>query len=342
MKTISVIIPVYGVEPYLRRCLDSVAAQTCRDLEILLVDDGSPDGCPAICDEYAAGDSRFRVIHKENGGLSDARNAGLAAATGEYIGFVDSDDWLEPDMYERLAEALERTGSEVAVCNFRCADERLEEPPITGVDRETILDRDGAVRLLLRDKQLQNYVWNKLYAAALWDGVRFPAGKAFEDIDTTWRVLDRAQRTVLIPYVGYNYFVRSGGIVQSRSIQNEIDCVEQGLARYEALIGRFPECAAAMESGILHTINKVWGLAWENRALVKERYGQKMARFAAFAREHLSSYAPEEPLGITGRLTLRLLPYARPWAYGLAHALNRLYLWKHPSPEREGGADEHP
>ena len=101
---ISVIVPVYKVEPYLRKCLDSIVGQTYQNLEIILVDDGSPDGCGAICDEYAAQDKRVRVIHKANGGVSSARNAGLTAATGEWIGWVDSDDWIEPDMYERMLE----------------------------------------------------------------------------------------------------------------------------------------------------------------------------------------------------------------------------------------------
>ena len=113
-ETISVIVPVYKVEPYLRECVDSIINQTYKNLEIILVDDGSPDNCGAICDEYAAKDSRVRVIHKENGGVSSARNAGIEAATGDYIGFVDSDDWIEPDMYENLLESLQRENAEIA------------------------------------------------------------------------------------------------------------------------------------------------------------------------------------------------------------------------------------
>ena len=321
-ETISVIIPVYGVEPYLRRCLDSVLAQTWRALEIILVDDGSPDGCPAICDEYAAADPRVRVIHKKNGGLS--------RATGEWVGFVDSDDWLDPEMFERLYDAARRGEADMAVCNYCTVDDRAAERKIGGVEEELLLGRDDALRLLLRDKSFQNYVWNKLFRTEHWRDIRFPVGRAFEDIDTTWRLVDR--RVALVPFVGYYYLVRGSGIVQSQSIKNEIDCVEQGLARYEALRDRYPECARLMEDNILKTINKVWGLAWVNRDAVGSDYQPRMERFAAFARQHLQGYTPDEPLGITGRLTLRLLPYPRRWAYRLAHALHSVYLWKHPLP----------
>lgn len=331
-EKISVIIPIYNVEEYLRRCLDSVLGQTYQNLEIILVDDGSPDGCPAICDEYAARDPRIRVIHKPNGGLSDARNAGLDIAAGQWIGFVDSDDYLSTEMYEKLMEAMARTGSDMAVCNYCFTDGEKTALASSGVEEELVFERDDAIRLLLEDGKFQNYVWNKLYRAEYWRDIRFPVGKAFEDIDTTWRLVDRARRVVLTPFVGYYYLVRKTGIVQSKKIKNEIDCVEQGLSRYAALIGRFPECGKQMQGSILHTITKVWGIAWENRALVREKYQPTMEKFAAFAREHLEAAAPEEKLGITGRLTLRLLPYARTWAYWLAHMLHRVYLLRHPEP----------
>ena len=114
---ISVIVPVYKVEPYLRKCLDSIINQTYRNLQIILVDDGSPDNCGAICDEYASKDSRIEVIHQENGGVSAARNAGLKLAAGDYIGWVDSDDWIEPDMYAYMLENMQKYEADIAVCS---------------------------------------------------------------------------------------------------------------------------------------------------------------------------------------------------------------------------------
>ena len=126
---ISVIVPVYKVEKYLKRCVDSILAQTYTCLEVILVDDGSPDGCPAICDEYAREDRRVRVIHKENGGLSDARNAGIDAAKGKFLGFVDSDDYVHPRFYELLLQALKEEGADIAGCDVKkvCKTEKIEE-----------------------------------------------------------------------------------------------------------------------------------------------------------------------------------------------------------------------
>ena len=118
-ELISVIIPIYNVEAYLDECIASVIAQTYSNLEIILVDDGSPDNCPQMCDEWAAKDSRIRVIHKENGGLSDARNAGIDIATGEYIAFVDSDDWIVPEMYEKMLAALKTENAATCAWNMR-------------------------------------------------------------------------------------------------------------------------------------------------------------------------------------------------------------------------------
>ena len=119
MDTISVIVPVYNIEGYLGKCIDSIIAQTYKDLEIILVDDGSSDHCGAICDKYAKKDNRIKVIHKPNGGLSDARNHGIEAATGSYLGFVDGDDYIEPQMYEKLHNALVENDAEMSICSFR-------------------------------------------------------------------------------------------------------------------------------------------------------------------------------------------------------------------------------
>ena len=116
-ERISVIVPVYKVEPYLRKCLDSIVNQTYRNLEIILVDDGSPDNCGRICDEYAERDKRIRVIHQKNGGVSSARNEGLKIASGDWIGWVDSDDWIEPDMFEYLLENAKKSKADIAVCS---------------------------------------------------------------------------------------------------------------------------------------------------------------------------------------------------------------------------------
>lgn len=124
MDLISVIVPIYKVEAYLNRCVESIVRQTYTELEIILVDDGSPDGCPALCDEWAGKDKRIKVIHKSNGGLSDARNAGMRAAEGNYISFVDSDDWIAPEFYRLLLEAMRETGSDIAACKIQRSEKQ--------------------------------------------------------------------------------------------------------------------------------------------------------------------------------------------------------------------------
>ena len=162
MALISVIVPIYGVEKYLNKCVESLIGQTYKVLEIILVDDGSKDNCPTLCDEWAKKDSRIKVVHKENGGLSDARNAGLPYATGEYISFIDSDDYIEPTFYERLFAAIEEAGAEIAECGTRYVDECGNELKIRQ-SQDGCFDTLTALKMLIQEKGLYQTVWNKLY-----------------------------------------------------------------------------------------------------------------------------------------------------------------------------------
>ncbi len=209
---ITVIVPVYKVEDYIHRCVESLLKQTYRNLEIILVDDGSPDGCPAICDNYAAIDERVKVIHKKNGGLSDARNVAIDVATGKYIGFVDSDDYIQNDMYEKLISAAKETEADIVVCGHYVEQGNkltMEEAP-----RDTIQILSGveAQLLLLQDKAMKNYAWNKLYLRTLFEGVRYPVHRNFEDIATTYLLFDKAKKICWIPEYLYFYQIREDSI----------------------------------------------------------------------------------------------------------------------------------
>ena len=148
---ISVIVPVYKVEAYLDRCVQSIVDQTYRNLEIILVDDGSPDNCPAMCDAWAEKDSRIRVIHKENGGLSDARNAGMAVTAGEFVGFVDSDDSIAPEMYQMLLERMNADGSDIAACGVEMVFEDGSPARLLTKSGNCILNRDAAMEAVIRE-----------------------------------------------------------------------------------------------------------------------------------------------------------------------------------------------
>ncbi len=228
---ISVIVPVYNVEPYLPGCLDSILSQTYRDLEILLIDDGSTDRGGTICDEYAAKDPRIRVFHTENRGLSAARNRGLDEAKGEYVGFVDSDDRIEPDMYEYLLEAAERTGADVVECGAfkefpeRTAERKRESREMSGPE---------AVLALLQG-ELADGVWDKLYRRRCFDRIRFPEGRVFEEVATTWRVFATVERVCSIPEAKYHWLQREGSLSCPRNMRSLAGYWRSHYERYESL-----------------------------------------------------------------------------------------------------------
>lgn len=216
---ISVVIPVYNVQNYVRKCIESVIRQTYTRLEILVVDDGSTDDSGRICDEMAAAETRIQVFHTPNGGLSAARNVGIDHATGEYIAFVDSDDWIEPDMYDFLYRQIVNYDADISVCShyidkggkIRC--KRQVNYPI-------LCNRDEAMEMLMTDKILHNYAWDKLYRRSLFDGLHYPVGILYEDIAFTYKVMYRTQRVLVYALPKYHYTVRPGSIVSARYTVN--------------------------------------------------------------------------------------------------------------------------
>ena len=249
---ISVIIPVYKVELYLDRCLESVTSQSYSNLEIILVDDGSPDNCPAMCDAWAAKDSRIKVIHKPNGGLSDARNAGMAVAAGEYISFIDSDDWIEPEMLERLLSALQKDNSDIAACTVRMVWEDGSPDKLLTVQKNAVLDKNMAQKELLSERLLKQPVWYKLYRRELISDIPFEVGKQHEDVFWSYQVVGRAKQVSLIDYIGYNYFQRGGSIMGSGYSLKNLDAIEAYERRYQYLAEHSPELEQRARVGI-HT-----------------------------------------------------------------------------------------
>ena len=209
MKKISVIIPVYGVEKYLDKCVESVASQTYKNLEIILVDDGSPDNCPAICDEWAKKDSRIVVVHKENGGLSSARNAGIDVATGEYVGFVDSDDYISQDMYEKLL-SLCKEKNILANSHFARVSEKGAEtlPKTPHKDGGEITAEDYLEELLLHIGDVS--VCTKLFHREVIGNIRFEENKLNEDLLFMLDIISKIDKVVFSNKVGYYYLSRKG------------------------------------------------------------------------------------------------------------------------------------
>ena len=204
-ELISVIVPVYKVEKYLKRCVESIVNQTYRNLEIILVDDGSPDRCGEMCEQFAHEDDRIKVIHKENGGLSDARNAGLEIYKGSYVVFVDSDDWLDADMIEILYKTLKKNKADIAECSYRnyfcdCIKEETE------CNAEIVVgNSEFALESMLDWKYFKPNAWNKLYKRSVIADIRYPKGKLHEDEFTTYKYIYNAERLVYVDVSKYNY-----------------------------------------------------------------------------------------------------------------------------------------
>lgn len=220
-EKVSVIVPIYKVEKYLDRCVHSILNQTYKNLEIILVDDGSPDNCPQMCDAYAKQDERIRVIHKENGGLSDARNAGLDIASGAYISFVDSDDWIHHQMIEILVNMIEQKQCEIAICQSQYAYESKEykdslyESKSIAEQARMITRKVSQYDYFDKSDQRNAYTvaWNKLYHRRLFDKIRYPKGKVHEDEFTTFKLLYEAEGITWTDTVLYYYFVREDSIM---------------------------------------------------------------------------------------------------------------------------------
>lgn len=231
-KKISVVIPIYNTEKYLETCLKSVMNQTWKNLEIILVDDGSRDQSGEICDTYAKKDPRIVVIHKENGGLSSARNAGINVATGEYIGFVDSDDWISETMYEHLMQAVEHTGASVAVCSMKEMSEYTKVDVPYG--EEMLLSAREAIGRFF-NRLISESVCDKLYKRSLFESLRFSEGEINEDTVVAYRIMAGCGQAVQVDSREYFYRKRQGSITKS-GYSDKFRMVEKHLEEIQTLV----------------------------------------------------------------------------------------------------------
>lgn len=244
-KKISIIIPVYKVELYLEESVKSVLNQTYQNLEIILVDDGSPDKCPEICDKLAKEDSRIKVIHKENGGLSSARNAGLDIATGDYILFVDSDDTINPQMCEILLNNLIDTNADVSMCSMKKI-QSIDNPKDKQYNLESIkyqiFENDEVFSLLFNKKvQMISAAWAKLYKKEIFDNIRFPLGKIHEDEATIHEILAECNKAVYVELPMYNNLQRGDSITGEAFNKKRLNALDALKQRVEFVKNKKPQ-----------------------------------------------------------------------------------------------------
>lgn len=238
---ISVVVPIYNVEDYLNRCVTSLVNQTYKNLEIILVDDGSPDSCPKICDEWAHKDSRIIVVHKVNGGLSDARNAGFNVASGELIAFIDSDDWIDIDAFEKMYNRLLEDDSDVVSCGVKWVSEDGSLINEVSVKDEEVFDTHSAMSEIIVDGKLKQHVWNKLYKRKLIEDIPFEKGKYHEDVFWSYQVFGRAQKVSLMKESFYNYVQRSNSIMGESYSVKRLDALDAMKQRCEFVRVNFPD-----------------------------------------------------------------------------------------------------
>ena len=268
---ISVIVPIYNVEPYLAKCIDSILNQTYKDFELLLVDDGSPDNCPAICDEYAKKDSRITVIHKQNGGLSDARNAALEIAKGEFVTFVDSDDFIAPNALQLLMEAAVENNSDVVISTkFECFTDKIV-CKCSEIEESIVVDSENALELIFCNNTRWE-AWGTLYKRDLFKKERFPVGKLYEDIATIPKIILNAENICFIDASIYYYFVRTGSIMDGSKTTVKIDLLEVCMDLVWTMNKEIKDkqCLYNINAGILMELCSRVDLAEKNYDLNKE------------------------------------------------------------------------
>lgn len=261
---ISIIVPVYGVEKYLDRCVESIISQSYTNLEIILVDDGSPDTCPQLCDAWALKDNRIKVIHQPNGGLSAARNSGMKVATGEFIYFVDSDDSIAKNLCEKAIEVFKQYQVDIVIFDCEKITENGKLLGGTEIIQNQVLPSKKAIEELVIGN-LCDYAWNKVYRAYVFNGIWFPEKRCFEDAAVMYKVFFNANQIYTLNEKLYFYLQRSGSIISSMNIRLLEDLYQARKERYCELKAIYPEIAnKALHKAVLGAVSLYDRSLWES------------------------------------------------------------------------------
>lgn len=257
IKLVSVIIPIYNVEQFLKQCVTSVINQTYDNLEIILVDDGSPDNCGKICDNFAQKDDRIKVIHKVNGGLSDARNAGIDVATGDYITFIDSDDFILPNMIDCLMKIIIKENIDMVQCDFiRSKSNFVDEVYQNQNSYKYKIFRKNKMDAYLKERKIDTMACGKIYKRSLFGQIRYPLGKLHEDVYTTYKLIHEAGSVAVTDYVGYVYRIAENSITTSKFFPKKLDSVFGEIERAEFIKKNYPGLCKQAYSGIIYACNQ--------------------------------------------------------------------------------------
>lgn len=316
---ISIIVPVYNVEKYLRKCLDSIIHQTYKELEIILIDDGSTDCSGAICDEYATKDNRIRVVHQINGGLSDARNTGLGICRGEYFGFVDSDDWIASDMYEVLANFAMNEDLDVAMCGVTDIwPNHIDKTPtfspviLTNIDdiiSEIFVNQRGGTGIP---------VWNRIYRSCLFKDIKFEKGRYYEDGYYLLKWIERTHRFGRLSDCKYFYLHREGSITDISCHSRQIDDFKKAYEdNFNYIKVHFPNSIQAGECRLFFTYRAILNLIGNSDILYSEKIG-------TFFRKNLLHIWKNPCVKIKNKLIFTLIGVRVSWYYSIRRYYRRL------------------
>lgn len=276
---ISIIIPVYNVEEFIKRCIDSVLKQTYKNFELILVDDGSNDKSGIICDHYKKNDSRIKVIHKENGGLSDARNVGIDVCVGKFITFIDSDDYVEPEYIETLYKAILKENSEISICSYQSIYENgtiLKQ----NENYNKVLTAKQTLEEMLYQTNFNVSAWAKMYKKTLFDNIRYPKGKIFEDAFTTYKLVMLSDKISVNLKIKYNYMIRCNSILTSEFSIDKLMLIDAYKEMGENILKKYPDLVYAVKRAETYAyISSLRQMLYiENRLKDKEKEFQKQIR----------------------------------------------------------------
>lgn len=323
---ISVILPVYNVEQYLPRCMESLFRQTWKNLELVLVDDGSREECAALCDEYGRRDARVAVYHKTNGGLSDARNYGIRKSRGEYITFVDSDDYVDPDYVEYLYNLIEQYGTKLSICQHRVVYPGGGGHSF-GTNGDELLSDKECIRRMLYFDGVFTYSCAKLFHRSLLDGIEFPMGKLFEDVGTTYKLMLGSRWVALGYEAKYNYFQRDDSICRCSFHPGKLDLLEMSDRMARDVVGRYPDLKAA---AVRHQVYSRFSTLNQMLDADEPELKREMAEYIRKHRWQVmkDKKAPQRDKIAILALALGLPVYTLFWTVYSKGMVNRSFKWK--------------
>lgn len=286
---ISIVIPIYNVEEFLKTCLSKVCVQTYTNVEILLIDDGSTDACPSICDEYAQLDNRITVVHKKNGGLSDARNVGIEISKGEYITFIDSDDFISEDYIEYLYSLIREANADISVCQVQMVTEDGSLIKTKASSKNMVVrGTKNCVHAFLYDNTIDTTAWRKLYKTSLFkdNNIKYPVGRYNEDVFTTYKLVMQSSVIAVGSRQLYMYRQRTGSITKSEFTTKHLDHVLGHLERYNGITQVYPEFKVLASKYVISSINK----ALLKMSKSKGNYNHYLEKFRKEYKKHIWNY----------------------------------------------------